>query len=130
MGAPLQSGWTRINTPAGRYEYQFQGKVPTVRNANYEEAVDYQFLVMDVDGWLYRIPVRVAAEAEAVLRESGKAELATEVMRLAEAQLRTGLREFTPRQNAPYDELDRFFAVDASRAREIMKGQPPQNPKP
>lgn len=125
MGAPPQSGWTRINTPAGRYEYQFQGKVPTVRNAKYEEAVDYQFLVMDVEGWLYRIPVRVAAEAEAALRESGQAEIATEVLRLAEAQLRAGLRQFTPRQNAPYDELDRFFAVDAARAKELLRGREP-----
>ena len=123
MGSPPQSGWTRINTPAGRYEYQFQGKVPTVRNAKYEEATDYQFLVMDTDGWLYRIPVRMAAEAEAVLRESGQAEIATEGMRLAEAQLRAGLREFAPRQNAPYDELDRYFSVDAARAREILKAQ-------
>ena len=123
MSSPLQSGWTRINTPTGRYEYQFQGKVPTVRNANYEDATDYQFLVMDVDGWLYRIPVRVAAEAEAVLQESGKAEIAAEVMQLAEAQLRAGLREFAPRQNAPYDELVRYFCVDAVRAREWLRGQ-------
>lgn len=121
MGSPPQSGWTRIRTPAGRYEYQFQGKVPTVRDANYEDATDYQFLLMDAEGWLYRIPVRVAAEAEAVVRESAKSEIAAEVMHLAEMQLREGLREFTPRQNAPYEELDRFFSVDASRAREILR---------
>ena len=121
MGSPHQSGWTRISTPSGRYEYQFQGKVPTVRNANYEEATDYQFLVMDAEGWLYRIPVRVAAQAEAVLRESGQTEIAAEVIRLAESQLRAGLQKYVPRQNAPYEELDRSFSVDATRAREILR---------
>ena len=111
-------------TPSGRYEYQFQGKVPTVRNASYEEAADYQFLVMDVDGWLYRIPVRIAAEAEAALRESGSADVAADTMRLAEWRLREGLQEFTPRSNAPYDELDRYFSVDAARARAFLAQRP------
>ena len=127
MDSPLQSGWTRVNTPSGRYEYQFQGKVPTVRNAKYEDATDYQFLVMDVEGWLYRIPVRVTAEAETVLQESARSEMAAEVLRLAEAHLCAGLREFTPRQNAPYDELDRYFSVDAARARETLRGKDPNS---
>ena len=98
-----------------------------MRNAKYEDATDYQFLVMDADGWLYRIPVRVTAEAETVLQEPARSDMAAEVLRLAEAQLCAGLREFTPRQNAPYDELDRYFSVDAARAREILRGKNPNS---
>jgi hypothetical protein len=29
--------------------------------------------------------------------------------------LRKGLEQFKPRQNAPYPELDQYFAVDAAR---------------
>jgi hypothetical protein len=114
--SPPQHGWTRLLARTGRYEYQFQGRMPAVRNAQYLDAADYQFLVMDAEGWLYRIPVRVAAEAETA---TGGAEAAT---RLAAAQLRAGLDLFTPRENAPYDELDRYFAVDAARARELLRG--------
>lgn len=120
--SPIQTGWTRLATPTGRYEYQFQGKMPAVRNAKYEDATDYQFLILDADGWLYRIPVRTATEVEEELRRAGKQEIAGEMMRLAEAQLRSGLREFTPRQNAPYEELDSYFSVDAARARELLTG--------
>ena len=110
-----QSGWTRISTLTGRYEYQFQGRTPAVRNAEYLDAADYLFLVMDVDGWLYRIPVRVAADAEAEVKKAGR-----EALQLAEDQLRGGLREFTPRQNAPYEEMDGHFSVDSARAKEWL----------
>jgi hypothetical protein len=112
---PPQEGWTRIGSPTGRYEYQFQGRVPTVREARYLDAADYQFLVLDEGGWLYRIPVRVAADAEEELKKGGDAE----VVRIAEAQLRAGLGEVRPRHNAPYPELDSHFAVDLKRAREL-----------
>ena len=110
-----QSGWTRVFTPHGRYEYQFQGSGPTVRSGQYLDAKDYQFLVMDEEGWLYRIPVRVAAEAEAELKS------AEEAATLAAAQLCAGLAHFRPQQNAPYDELDQIFAVDLPRLRELRK---------
>ena len=113
-----QPGWTRVRTRTGQYEYQFQGRVPAVRNGQYEDAHDYQFLVMDEERWLYRIPVRLAAPAEA---ELGKASGAASV-RVAEAQLRAGLENYRPRQNAPYGELDGYFAVDAARARELASG--------
>lgn len=116
---PPTPGWTRIATPTGRYEYQFQGRSPAVRKAEYLDAFDYLFLVMDVDGWLYRIPVRVAAEAEAEVNNAQR-----EPQRLAEEQLCAGLREFTPRPNAPYDELDRHFAVDVARARDFLTRAP------
>ena len=109
-------GWTRTNAPSGRYEYQFQGRTPTVRNAQYHEAHDYQFLVMDVEGWLYKIPVRMADEAEEEMRKARQ-----EPMALAEDQLRAGLREFTPRQGAPYDEMDSLFSIDGARAREWLE---------
>jgi hypothetical protein len=115
-------GWTRILAPAGRYEYQFQGRTPAVRHGRYEDATDYQFLLLDAAGWLYRIPVRVAAEAEMELKRAGGSEGGefVEVVRVAAAQLRAGLQKFQPRQNAPYEELDQFFAVDAARARELQ----------
>jgi len=113
-------GWTRVSTPAGRYEYQFQGRTPAVRNGQYQDAADYQFLLLDAEGWLYRIPVRVAAEAETELKRAGSsAGDVVEVIRVAAAQLRTGLQKFQPRQNAPFEELDQFFAVDLARAREL-----------
>jgi len=118
MNSPPQHGWTRISTPAGRYEYQFHGSLPTVRNAKYEDATDYVFLLMNTEGWLYRIPVRVAQEAEHELRKAN-----LEVLALAEDQLRAGLAEFTPRSNAPYDEMDHTFAVDAARARDFISRQ-------
>jgi hypothetical protein len=111
-------GWTRLRTATGRYEFQFQGSMPTVRAAQYLDAVDYQFLVMDEDGWLYKIPVRVAAEAAAALASGPATPLA-----VAEAQLRAGLELFRPRVNAPYEELDQRFAVDAARARELAQGK-------
>ncbi len=120
MGEALQSGWTRVRTPNGRYEYQFQGRSPAVRNGQYEDASDYQFLVMDENGWLYKIPVRMAADAEAAIETSAApGDVSPAVLRIAEAQLRAGLAEFAPRPNAPYAELDAHFAVDAARAREL-----------
>jgi hypothetical protein len=126
MSEVAQTGWTSVLTRTGRYEYQFQGHVPGVRNGKYEDARDYQFLVMDEERWLYRIPVRMAAEAEAELRKSveknqdasGPAAL-DEVLRVAAAQLRAGLENYRPWQSAPYEELDSYFAVDLARAREL-----------
>ena len=114
-------GWTRVSTPTGRYEYQFQGRTPAVRQGRYQDAADYQFLLLDAEGWLYRIPVRVAAEAETELKRAGSSEGGefVEVVRVAAAQLRAGLQKFQPRQNASFEELDQFFAVDAARAREL-----------
>lgn len=107
-----------MQTPTGRYEYQFQGRTPAVRNAQYLEAGDYLFLVLDAAGWLYRIPVRMASDAEEAVKKAG-----TEPLLLAEEQLRRGLAEFTPRQNAPYDELDRFFSVEIGAAQAFVKGR-------
>ena len=127
MGAVEQTGWTRLLTRTGRYEYQFQGRVPAVRSGRYEDARDYQFLVMDEERWLYRIPVRFAADAEAEVQKSasstGPQERSgfSQAVRVAEAQLRTGLENYRPRQNAPYEELDIYFAVDAARGRELVK---------
>lgn len=117
-----QAGWTRVRTRTGQYEYQFQGRVPAVRGGRYEDARDYQFLVMDEEGWLYKIPVRLAADAEAELDKSATAALA-EKLRIAAAQLRQGLENYRPRQNAPYAELDGYFAVDLERARELARGR-------
>lgn len=100
--APTQPGWTRLVTATGRYEYQFQGSGPAVRAGRYLEARDFQFLVMDEEGWLYRIPVCVAA-AIAENPDAGR--------QRAEAQLRAGLERVRPRPNAPYAELDAVFAV-------------------
>ena len=108
-----QPGWTRLRTATGRYEYQFQGEMPTVRAGQYEEARDYQFLVLDDEGWLYKSPVRLAAAAFM--------ELAADAMRLrvAEAQLRAGLETYRPHQGAPYPEMDAQFALNAARASEL-----------
>ncbi len=114
-----QSGWTRIHTATGRYEYQFQGSGPTVRNGRYIEARDYQFLVMDEEGCLYRIPVCISGEEGGEFRARG------EVLRLAEEQLRAGLERFRPRANAPYPELDSYFAIDVSRARDLRREKKP-----
>ena len=120
-------GWTRVLTRTGRYEYQFQGRVPAVRKGQYEEAKDYQFLVMNEEGRLYRIPVRVAADVEEELEKSSGSVVSAEgqpsfdrTLRIAEAQLRAGLENYRPRQNAPYGELDQHFAVDISRARALQ----------
>jgi len=133
MGDVAQPGWTRLVTRTGRYEYQFQGRVRAVRNAQYQDANDYQFLLMDEEGWLYRIPVRLAASAEVELEKGGQANAAdppaprdqpgvSTPAQIAEAQLRVGLENYRPRQNAPYGELDGYFAVDAARARELLSG--------
>jgi hypothetical protein len=113
MDEVTQPGWTRLRTATGRYEYQFQGEMPTVRGGQYEEARDYQFLVLDEEGWLYKIPVRLADEAASELT-AGAVRL-----RVAEAQLRAGLETYRPHQGAPYPEIDAQFALDAVRAREL-----------
>ena len=109
-----QPGWTRLRTAAGRFEYQFQGEMPTVRGGKYEDARDFQFLVLDDEGWLHKIPVRLAAEAAAELGED-----ATRRLRVAEAQLLAGLETYRPRQGAPYPEMDAQFALSTDRAREL-----------
>lgn len=120
MAEIAQPGWTRLRTSQGRYEYQFQGRVPCVRGGRYEAAADYQFLVMDEEGWLFKIPVRVSAEAEAALRSAPQSPQGTDpILRAAEAQLRTGLETHRPKSNTPYFELDSQFAVDAARALQL-----------
>src|SRR6202165_943007 len=89
MTETTQPGWTRLRTATGRYEYQFQGEMPTVRGGQYEEARDYQFLVLDFEGWLYKIPVRLESEAATELGED-----ATRRLRVAEAQLLAGLETY------------------------------------
>jgi hypothetical protein len=113
MTEVTQPGWTRLRTATGRYEYQFQGEMPTVRGGQYEDARDYQFLVLDDEGLLYKIPVRLAAEIAA---ELGTAAVQ---LRVAEAQLISGLETYRPRQGAPYPEMDAQFSLSADRAREL-----------
>src|SRR5580692_7754130 len=113
MADVTQPGWTRLRTATGRYEYQFQGEMPTVRGGQYEEARDYQFLVLDDEGWLYKIPVRLEAEAAEEL--AGDATR----LRVAEAQLRAGLETYRPHQGAPYPEMDAQFSISPDRAREL-----------
>ncbi|MCI0540789.1 MAG: hypothetical protein L0Z50_36785, partial [Verrucomicrobiales bacterium] len=114
MASPPQFAWTRLSTATGRFEYQFQGRTPAVRGGEYLEAHDYQFLILDEEGWLYRIPVRLDAAAEIFLKET------LEPRRAAEVQLRAGLETYRPRKDAPYSELDSCFAVDSARARELL----------
>ncbi len=52
MAEVIQPGWARLRTATGRYEYQFQGEMPSVRGGQYEDARDYQFLVLDDEGLL------------------------------------------------------------------------------
>jgi hypothetical protein len=111
-----QTGWTRVRTPTGRYEYQFQGEGPAVRQGRYLDARDFNFLVMDEEGLLYRVPVRVSAEALAGLQSAEKAQ------DVAGAQLRAGLDRYRPQQGAPYEDLDSIFALDAPRAEELARG--------
>lgn len=113
MAEVTQPGWTRLRTATGRYEYQFQGEMPTVRGGQYENARDYQFLVLDDEGVLYKIPVRLGAE---IATELGGNDVR---LRVAEAQLRAGLETYRPHQGAPYPELDAQFSLSAERAREL-----------
>ena len=124
MTSHAQSGWTRLFTPTGRYEYQFQGRTPAVRAGAYVDAHDFQFLILDEKGWLYRIPVRLDADAQPVLE--GK----LESIRAAEAQLRAGLETYRPKKDAPYSELDTCFALDAARARDLLARLAGANPGP
>ena len=113
MAEVTQPGWTRLRTATGRYDYQFQGEMPTVRSGQYENARDYQFLVLDDEGLLYKIPVRLGAE---IASELGASDLR---LRVAEAQLKAGLETYRPRQGAPYPEMDAQFSLSADRAREL-----------
>ena len=113
MAELTQPGWTRLRTATGRYEYQFQGEMPAVRGGQYEDARDYQFLILDDEGLLYKIPVRMAA---GIASELGAE---TVRMRVAEAQLRDGLETYRPRQGAPYPEMDAQFSLSADRARDL-----------
>lgn len=98
----MQYGWTKLITTTGRYEYQFQGTGPAVRAGKYLAALDFQFLVLDEEGWLYRIPVRIPEGMAPNLEDS---------LQRAEARLRAGLETYRPRLNAPYEELDQHFAL-------------------
>jgi hypothetical protein len=113
MAEVTQPGWTRIRTATGRYEYQFQGEMPCVRGGRYEDARDYEFLVLDEEGLLYKIPVRMAAEIASELGADAVR------VRVAEAQLRAGLESYRPRQGTPYPEMDAEFSLSADRAREL-----------
>ncbi len=113
MAEVTQPGWTRLRTATGRYEYQFQGEMPTVRGGQYENARDYQFLVLDDEGLLYKIPVRLGAEIASELGADAVR------LRIAEAQLRAGLETYRPRQGAPYPEMDAQFSLSPDRAREL-----------
>ena len=113
MAEVTQPGWTRIRTATGRYEYQFQGEMPSVRGGRYEDARDYEFLVLDEEGLLYKIPVRMAAEIASELGADAVR------VRVAEAQLTAGLESYRPRQSAPYPEMDAEFSLSADRAREL-----------
>ena len=113
MTETMQPGWTRLRTTTGRYEYQFQGEMPAVRGGKYEDARDYQFLVLDDEGWLHKIPIRLEADAAAQF-----ATVAARV-RVAEAQICAGLETYRPHQGAPYPELDAQFALNATRARDL-----------
>jgi len=113
MAEVIQPGWIRLRTATGRYEYQFQGEMPTVRGGRYEEARDYQFLVLDDGGLLYKIHVRLSAEIASKLGADDVR------VRVAEGQLRLGLETYRPRQGAPYPEMDAQFALSAERAREL-----------
>jgi len=119
MSDITQPGWTRVRTATGRYETQFQAKMPSVRAGEYIQASDYQFLVMDEDGWLYKIPIRVADEAAEMLNQRD-----VSVEAAAETQLRAGLEHFRPYKNAPYEELDKQFEIDMSRARILAQSHP------
>jgi hypothetical protein len=111
-----QAGRTRVRTPTGRYEYQLQGEGPAVRQGTYLDARDFNFLVMDEEGMLYKIPVRVSAEALPGLQGAEKAR------DIVGAQLRAGLDRYRPQQGAPYEDLDSIFAVDAPRAEALARG--------
>jgi len=87
--------------------------MPTVRGGQYEDARDYQFLVLDDEGLLYKIPVRLAAE---IASELGTPSVQ---LRVAEAQLISGLETYRPRLGAPYPEMDTQFSLSADRAREL-----------
>jgi hypothetical protein len=113
MAEVTQPGWTRLRTATGRYEYQFQGEMPSVRAGQYENARDYQFLVLDDEGVLYKIPVRLGAEI------ASEFSVDAVLLRVAEAQLRAGLETYRPRQGAPYPEMDAQFSLRLERAREL-----------
>lgn len=113
MAEIAQPGWTRLRTATGRYEYQFQGVMPTVRAGQYEDARDYQFLVLDEEGLLYKIPVRLGAGIASALGADSVRLL------VAEAQLRVGLETYRPHQGAAYPEMDAQFSLSVDRAREL-----------
>ena len=114
--------WKRVAARTGRFDYQFQGAGPAVRNGQYQDARDFQFLVLDAEGLLYRIPVFVPFEVERQAAAGGAVAPPEEAIRcLAEAALRAGLDNFRPRENTPFAELDRYFALTLERAAELTK---------
>jgi len=115
--------WKRVAARTGRFEYQFQGAGPAVRNGQYQDARDFLFLVLDAENRLYRIPVFVPAEVAQQVTARAESEAAPDeaVRELAKAALCAGLDDFRPRENAPYAELDRYFALTLERAAELTK---------
>ena len=123
-------GWTRVVTPHGRFEYQFQRRSPTVRSGQYEDAADYQFLLLDAGGWLIRIPVCISSGVESSLRQQvvSQDEALYELIRVAAAQLCAGLQKFPPRRNAPFEELDQVFSLNLGKANNPRED--PRKPTP
>src|SRR5260221_11586390 len=108
MTQAAQPGWTRLHTATGRYEYQFQGEMPTVRGGQYKEARDYQFPVLDDEGWLYKIPVRLESEAAVELPADATR------LRAPQAQLQPRLEIKQRHQRPPYPETDAQSAINAT----------------
>ena len=108
----MRTAWRSVRARDGRrFEYQFDGTCPTVRAARYEPATDFMFLLMDSERRLYRIPVRVSAEALALARTRSATDEG--ILRAIEIRFGRVLEEgFEPRNNFPYEELDHYFAID------------------
>jgi hypothetical protein len=69
--------------------------------------------VLDEEGWLFKIPVRLTDEAASQLAAAALR------LRVAEVQLRAVLEMYRPRQGAPYPEMDAQLGLNADRAREL-----------
>lgn len=77
------------------------------------------FLLMDRKRQLYRIPVRVSEEALSLARSQGAGEEAL-VRAIEQHFCRVLEADFQPRNNFPYDEMDRLFALDAEAMAELL----------
>ena len=83
--------------------------MPTVRRGKFENATDFRFLVLEEEGILYKLPVKLPAQASAALQQESAQ------LRTIRAQLRAKLQHYHPHQGAPYEEFDANFALDAAR---------------